>query len=67
MSEMKAMSRVESTDLWTLEEFCKYIKCGRTKGLDLCKEGHGFAYKIGGRWYVNRTHFTRWIETDCRV
>ena len=38
----------------TFDEFCKYMKIGKTKGKELIKEHHGFAFRIGYRHYINK-------------
>jgi excisionase family DNA binding protein len=53
-------------DVLTFDEFCKYMKIGKTKGKELIKEHHGFAFRIGYRHYINKRKLDKWIDSQCR-
>ncbi len=53
-------------DVLTFEEFCKYMKIGKTKGKELIKEHHGFAFRIGYRHYINKRKLDKWIDSQCK-
>ena len=54
-------------ELITIEELMAYLGCSRTKANALCRERHGFSFKIGGTWYVDRNRFISWINKQLRV
>ena len=49
----------------SIKEFCQYMGLGETKARQLIKEGHGFALRIGNRWYIDKEKLDAWIRRSC--
>lgn len=50
--------------LLTLKEFCEYLSIGQTKARELVKGENGFAIKLGGKWYIDKSKLDHWIDSN---
>lgn len=56
----------EFPELITINEFMDYLQCSRSKAAEICREKHGFSFKIGGTWYIDKEKFIAWMNKQTR-
>lgn len=57
----------EFPELITMKELQVYLRCSHEKAWRIVNSGKGFAYKIGGTWYIDKQKFLKWMNKECKV
>lgn len=57
---------IQEKALLNIEEFCKYLGIGQTKGRQLLRSRNGFGVQIGNRWYANKRKLDAWLDKETK-